>query len=91
MRASAFQTEMFAIFGERINQQPVRFNVTIAAARKISAQRVILILQWQLIASNQQVKDGLELFQILATLASEFDILLKLRCATECPHSTRSA
>ena len=91
MRAGAFQPDMVPVFGQRVYQQPVRFNVAVAAAGKVSAQRVILVLRWQVSAGNQQVEDGLELFQILAAPAGKFDILFKLRCAAECPHKPKSA
>jgi len=91
MRAGAFQAEMRVVFRQRVNQQPIRFDMAITAAGEISTQRVILVWCWQFIAGNQQIEDGFELFQILAALVGEFDILLELRCAAECPHRPRSA
>lgn len=83
MRAGAFQPDMTAVFGERVNQEPVRFKVAVAAPGKIAAQWVILVFHRQFVAGNQQIEDGFELFQILATLIGEFDIPLELRCAAE--------
>lgn len=91
MCAGAFKPDVRGFFGKRINQQPVRFNVAVATAGKVSAQRVIFVLCRQFITCNQQVKDGLELFQIFAALAGQFDIFLELRCAADGPHKPKSA
>ena len=91
MRAGAFQPDMVPVFGERVDQKPVGFNVTVAAAGKIAAQRVILELRRQVSTGNQQLKYGLELFQILAALAGQFDILFELSRPAERPHRPKSA
>ena len=54
MCTGAFKTDVGVIFGERIDEQPVRFDVAITAACEISAQRVILeeLRQWTSV--NQQ-------------------------------------
>ena len=74
-----------------VEQKPIRFNVAIAAARKISAQRMILVLRRQNFAVNQQVNRGFELRQILAAPVGEFDIFLELAGAAESSHRPKSA
>jgi hypothetical protein len=74
---------MGIFLSERINQHPVRLDMTVAAAGKVSAQRVILECRRQWLPVYQQFQHGLELLQILAALAGQFDILLKLRGAAE--------
>ena len=63
MCTGAFKTDVGVIFGERIDEQPVRFDVAITAACEISAQRVILeeLRQWTSV--NQQFQDSLQLGQ----------------------------
>ena len=63
MSAGAFETNVGVIFRERIDEQPVRFDVAITAACEISAQRVILeeLRQWTSV--NQQFQDSLQLGQ----------------------------
>ena len=83
MSAGAFETDVGVIFGERIDEQPVRFDVAITVACEISAQRVILeeLRQWTSV--NQQFQDSLQLRQVFAALLCAFDVLLELTGATE--------
>ena len=83
MSAGAFETNVGVIFRERIDEQPVRFDVAITAACEISAQRVILeeLRQWTSV--NQQFQDSLQLGQVLTPLLRAFDVLLELIGATE--------
>ena len=91
MSSGALKPDVATAFSERVYQKPVRFDVAIAAARKVAAQRVIPVLRWQLTTGNQQIEGGLELFQVLAPPASQFDISLELSCSAEGPHKPRSA
>ena len=65
--------------------------MAIAAARKIPAQRMILVSRRQNFAVNQQVNRGFELCQVLAAPFGEFNIFLELAGATESSHRPKSA
>jgi hypothetical protein len=91
MGSGALKPDVATFLSERVNQKPVRFDVAVTAARKVAAQRVILVGRRQFITGNQQIEDGLELFQSLTALASPFDIPLELGCSAEGPHKPRSA
>ena len=91
MRAGAFKADVRVIFGEGINQHPIRLDVAVAAAGKISAQRMILEFRRQWFAVNQQFQHSLELRQIPASLAGAFDIFLELAGAAESSHKPRPA
>ena len=91
MSSVAFKPDMAAIFGERVDQNPDPFNMAIPAARKIPTQRMIFKLRRQPIPGNQQIKNRLQLFQILAPPLGQFNVLFELRCAAEGPHKPRSA
>ena len=86
MCTGAFKTDVGVIFGERIDEQPVRFDMAITAACEISAQRVILehLRQWTSV--NQQFQYDLQLRQVLAPLLQAFDVLLELAGAAEGSH-----
>ena len=53
MCTGAFKTDVGVIFRERVNQQPVRFDVAITAASKITPERVILEQLRQLTSVDQ--------------------------------------
>ena len=91
VRAGAFKANVCAFFGEGVNEQPVRLDMTITAAREISTQRVILVFRRQRFALNQQIECGPEFRQIFAALFSALDIFLKLGGAAKSPHKPRSA
>ena len=56
VRAGALKADVCAFFGEGINQQPIRFDMAIAAVGEISAERMILALRRQRIARNQSLR-----------------------------------
>lgn len=59
MSAGAFETDVRVIFRERVNQQPIGFNVAITTASEISPEWVILEQFWQWTSVNQQFQDSL--------------------------------
>ncbi len=67
MSAGAFETNVGVIFGERIDEQPVRFDVAITATSKITPERVILEQLRQWTSVNQQFQDSLQLRQASTT------------------------
>jgi hypothetical protein len=81
VRAGAFKTHMRVFFGERVNQHPIRLDMAIAAANKISAQRMFLEFRRQRFAFNQQFQHRLELRHVLAALVRAFDIFFELAVA----------
>ena len=83
MSAGAFETNVGVIFRERIDEQPVRFDVAITATSKITPERVILEQLRQWTSVNQQFQDSLQLRQVFAALLCAFDVLLELTGATE--------
>src|ERR1019366_1264498 len=91
MRAGAFKADVRVFFGERVNQHPIRLDMAVPAARKVSAQRVILEFRRQRLTVNQPFKRGLELHHVFAPLFSAFDIFLELAGAAEGSHRPRSA
>ena len=42
VRTGAFKADVVILFSERVNQHPIRFDMAVAAAGEISAQRMIL-------------------------------------------------
>ena len=86
MSAGAFETDVTVIFRERVNQQPIGFNVAITTASEISPEWVILEQFWQWTSVNQQFQDNLQLRQVLAPLLQAFDVLLELAGAAEGSH-----
>jgi hypothetical protein len=58
VRAGEFQPDMRVLFGQRVNQQPVRLDMAIATAGKVSTQWMIQICRRQFFAGNEQIKDG---------------------------------
>jgi hypothetical protein len=68
MSAGAFETNVGVIFRERIDEQPVGFDMAIATAGEISTEWVILERVWQWTSVNQQFQDSLQLRQVFAPL-----------------------
>ena len=69
MCTRAFKPDMAAVFRERVDQNPVRFNMAVAAARKVTAQRVVFVLRRQWFTVNQKIEDGFKPGQILAAFS----------------------
>src|ERR1017187_10433007 len=86
VRSRAFKTDVGIVFGQCVNQDPIRLHVAIAAAGKVSAQRMVLVLRRQGVAVNQQVNRGFEFRQTLPPPSGEFDIFLELAGAAESSH-----
>jgi len=86
-----FKTNVAVVFRKRINQHPIRFNVTIPAPREVATQGMISVGLRQGFTVNQEVEHRSEPGQILAPPPGQFDILLELVGATERPHSPKSA
>ena len=63
MSAGAFETNVGVIFRERIDEQPVGFDMAITATSKITPERVILEQLRQWTSVNQQFQDSLQLGQ----------------------------
>ena len=91
VRSRAFKTNVGIVFCQRVNQNPIRLNMAIAAAGKVSTQRMILVLRWQSVAVNQQVNRGFKLCQILAPPSGEFNIFLEPAGSAESSHKPKSA
>lgn len=91
VRAGAFKADVRTVFRQRVNQNPIRLDVAVAAAGKISAQRMVFVFRRQRLAVNQQFQHGLELRHVLAALVRAFDIFLELAGAAERPHKPKSA
>jgi hypothetical protein len=91
VRARAFKPDMAAVFHERVDQNPVRFNVTVAAAGKVATQGMVFVLQRQWFTVYQKIEDGFKSGQILAAFSGKFDIFLELIGAAEGSHMPKSA
>jgi len=91
VRARALQADVRVIFGKRINQNPIRFDMAITAAGEIAAQRMIFVLRRQNFTFDQQVEHRLEFRQVLAASAGKFNILFELAGAAEGSHKPKSA
>lgn len=91
MGTSAFQADVLAIFCKGVNQEPVRFNMAVTAAGKISAQWVILVWGRQFFTGDEQIENSFELIQSLAAFAGALDVFFELRGAAEGPHKPKSA
>ena len=91
MCASAFKPDMAAVLRERVDQNPVRFNMTVAAAGKVATQRMVLVLRWQWFTVNQKIEYGLKPGQILAAFSGQLDVFLELIGAAEGSHMPKSA
>lgn len=61
MSAGAFETDVRVIFRERVNQQPIGFNVAITTASEISSECVILEGIGQSPSIDQQFQHNLQL------------------------------
>lgn len=84
--SGAFETDVRVIFRERVNQQPIGFNVAITTASEISPEWVILEGIGQSPSIDQQFQYDLQLRQVLAPLLQAFDVLLELAGAAEGSH-----
>ena len=91
VRARAFKPDMAAVLRECVYQNPVRFNMTVAAARKVAPQRMVFVLRRQWSTINQKIEDGFKSGQILAAFSGKLDIFLELIGAAEGPHMPKSA
>jgi hypothetical protein len=91
VRARAFKPDMTAVFHERVNQNPVRFNMTVAAARKVATQGMVFVLRRQWFTVNQKIEDGFKPGQILAAFSGKLDVFLELVGAAEGSHMPKSA
>ena len=89
--ASAFKPDMAAVLRERVDQNPVRFNMTVAAAGKVATQRMVFVLRRQGLAVNQKIEDGFKSGQILAAFSGQLDVFLELIGAAEGSHMPKSA
>jgi hypothetical protein len=91
VRARAFKPDMAAVLRERVDQNPVRFNMTVAAAGKVAPQGMVFVLQWQWFTVYQKIEDGFKSGQILAASSGQLDIFLELIGAAEGSHMPKSA
>ena len=91
VRAGALKANMCASFGEGINQQPIRFDMAIAAAGKFSTERVVPAFRRQRFVIDQPFEHGLEFRHVLAAFLSALDVLLELVGAAESSHMPKSA
>ena len=85
------EADVRTVFRQRVNQNPIRLDVAVAAAGKISTQWMILVFRRQRLAVNQQFQHGLKLRHILTALVRAFDIFFELAGAAERPHKPKSA
>jgi hypothetical protein len=90
VRPGALKADVRVIFRERVNQNPIRFNVAIAAAGKISPQRMVLVSLRQSLAVNQEIEHHFEFRQILAPPGGKLDILLELAGPAYGSHNPKS-
>ena len=89
--ACAFKPDMVAVFHERVDQNPVRLNMTIAAARKVAPQGMVFVLRRQWFTVNQKIEDVFKSGQILAAFPGKLDVFLELVGAAEGSHMPKSA
>ena len=71
VRSRAFKADVGIVFGQRVNQNPVGFDVAIAAAGEIAAQRMILALRRQDFPVNQPVEHGFGLLRGLCRVCRQ--------------------
>jgi len=91
VRSRAFETDMRTVCCQRVNQNPIRRQMAIAAAGKMSAQGMVFVFRRQLAAFNQQVHDRPKFREFFAALAGTLDIFLELAGAAESSHKPKSA
>jgi hypothetical protein len=89
--SGALKADVGMVFCEGVNQNPVWFDVAIAAAGKISAQWVILAFWRQRVFVNKQAEHRLELHKVLTASFRKFNVFLKLAGSAESPHRPKSA
>jgi hypothetical protein len=89
--ARAFKPDMAAVLRECVNQNPVRFHMTVAAAGEVAPQRMVFVLQRQWFTVYQKIEDGFKSGQILAAFSGKLDIFLELVGAAEGSHMPKSA
>ena len=65
--------------------------MTVSAAGKVAAQRMVFVLQRQWFTVNQKIEDGFKSGQILAAFSGKLDILFELIGAAEGSHMPKSA
>ena len=91
MRTRAFKPDMAAVLHERVDQNPVRFNMTVATARKVATQGMVFVLRQQWFTVNQKIEHGFKSGQILAAFSGKLDVFLELAGAAEGSHMPKSA
>ena len=91
VRARAFKPDMAAVLRERVDQNPVRFHMTVAAAGEVTAQRMVFVLRRQGFTVYQKIEDGSKSGQIFAASSGKLDILFELIGAAEGSHMPKSA
>ncbi len=91
VRASALEADMASVFRKRVNEKPVRLNMTVAASDEIPSQRMILEARRQRFAFDEQINDCLELGHVHAAPDGEFHLFFELARAAESPHRPRSS
>jgi hypothetical protein len=89
VRAGAFEANLVIL--QRVNENPVRFDVAIPASGKLSSQWMIPVFRRQGLSGNQEIEGASEGSEVFARPVHPFDILLELRTAAETSHRPRSA
>jgi len=72
-----------------IDQEPVRFYVSVAVALPIPFQRMILVARWQLFVGDQELQKLPQLSQIFASLFRTLNVSPKLSRADRRQHVRR--
>ena len=89
MGAGPFKPHM--IFFEGIDQDPIRFEMAVSAAREISSQWMIFQFRQQWLCIDQQIENTSQLLQVFPPPIHSPHVFLELRTAAEAPQKPRSA
>jgi hypothetical protein len=89
MRSGSFKADVVAL--QRVDKNPVRLQMTVAASGEISPQRMILIFCRKLISLNQQIENNLQFLKVKTSFVRQLDVLLELPRPAKRPHKPRSA
>src|SRR5438105_2798545 len=90
MRSSAFKTNVRSVFRQRIDQNPIRFNVAVTIPRKLASQGMIVVLCGQRISIDQHLQKRAQFSHVLSPPLSKPHIFFELPGAAERSQSPRS-